>query len=75
MMPRTFGYSPERAESLSNSIDSDMALINYATRRLTQRVVGAGAITSRADDFLEGMREMVSDLHDVVDERTEGDRS
>lgn len=71
-MPRTiFGYSLARSEQIKDSLETDMALIVYGTRRLIQRVPDTGAIPARADSFLEEMRELADDLLDVVDQRTE----
>jgi hypothetical protein len=68
----TFGYSPDRAERAKVQLDRDLQQVEYyLTNRIGRTIPQAGAITSRLDEALDDVREVVGDLCDLIDERTE----
>ena len=68
----TFGYDPDRAERAKVQLDRDLEQVEYLlTSRIGRTVPQAGAITSRLDDAKAIVSEVVDDLRDLIDERTE----
>jgi hypothetical protein len=68
-----FGYSPTRATQIKDGLDVNMAKIEDRAGRIRFAVPDAGSITGRVDNLLEELREVVHDLQDLVDRRTDGD--
>jgi hypothetical protein len=66
-----FGYSEKSAEAWKNRIDRDLESVEFYLDRISKAVPEIGAITTRLDEAKEIAQGVVSDLHDVIDERTE----
>lgn len=66
-----FGYTPERAGQVKDRLDSTLIKAEHHVRRMYEVVPGVGAVTSKGDDALDLLREMVGEIHALVDERTD----
>lgn len=66
-----FGYSEERAEQIKDRLDCDLKALEFRLDRIRSTVPQAGATVARLDEAREIARQVVSDLHDVIRERTE----
>lgn len=66
-----FGYSPEGAEKVRTRLDRNLSLIEFHLDRIRTAVPHAGAAVARLDEIQDTAREVVSDLHEVIGERTE----
>lgn len=66
-----FGYSEERAEQIKDRLDRDLKALEFRLDQIRSTVPQAGATVARLDEAREIAREVVSDLHDVIRERTE----
>jgi hypothetical protein len=68
----TFGsYSPERAERIKDRLDSELGKIEARVQYLKQVVPDTAAACTRLDGLVEDAREIVEDLHLIVDRRTD----
>jgi hypothetical protein len=68
-----FGYSPDSAEKAKTQLDRELAQVEFHLGRIAAAVPQAGAITSKLGIAEDEVREVVSDLHDVITERTDGE--
>lgn len=66
-----FGYSPQTAENVKDRLDADLGKVESRVRYLSSIVPKTGAITTKGETALEELRQMVSELQAVVDERTD----
>jgi flagellin-like hook-associated protein FlgL len=64
-------YTPDSADKAKTALDRDLKSVEHFLGRIGAAVPQAGATTSRLEDAAEFAREVVSDLHDVIDGRTE----
>lgn len=64
-------YSPESGEHAKNVLDLFLTSIESRARRIKETVPFAGPQADRVDAAIEEIRGAVSELHGVVDERTD----
>lgn len=70
MIPGTF--SPQRAEELENKLERNLSLARDRVRFLAGIVPGAPAsLTEKAEGLVGELEELVADLREAVDERTD----
>jgi hypothetical protein len=66
-----FGYTPDRAEATKDQLDMDLCGIENRVRHIVGVVSHHGTLTVRAEVALDEIRGVVSDLQDLVDQRTD----
>jgi hypothetical protein len=66
-----FGYSDQRAEQVKDQLDRELKGVEYRLDRIRSTVPQAGATVARLDEARDIARDVVSDLHDVISDRTE----
>lgn len=66
-----FGYTPQRAEEAKDTLDLRLGQAENRIRWIAGVVPGAGEKTAALDDALELIRGVVSDLQQLVDDRTD----
>jgi hypothetical protein len=66
-----FGYSDQRAEQVKDQLDHELKAVEHHLGRIAAAVPQAGATTARLRDAGETVQSVVSDLHDVITDRTE----
>jgi hypothetical protein len=64
-------YTSDSADKAKTALDRELAQVEYHLGRIGAAVPQAGATTSRLEDAAEFARDVVADLHDVIDGRTE----
>lgn len=67
----SFAYDEPRAAAKHDALDRTLGQIENRVNRLKEIVPGAGAIPTRLDAPLGEIRDVATDLHGLVDERTE----
>jgi hypothetical protein len=66
-----FGYSEADADKLHVRLDRDLKSLEHYADRIAHAVPQAGATTAPLEQIKDTAREVVADLNDVVDGRTE----
>jgi hypothetical protein len=70
-----FGYSEKQGEAKKTRLDRDLKALEFYLDRISSAVPGAGGITSSLDAVKVVCREVVEDLQDEVERRTEATAS
>lgn len=71
-MPQ-FGYSPERSDVIKNRLDHAMQAIEGNAQTLKYAVSAVPTPAARVDELVGELREVVSTLQEIVDQRTDGE--
>lgn len=68
----SFGaYTTKTADAAKDHLDHHLKLVEHHLDQVSKAVPQAGATTSRLDEVKEIARDVVGDLHDVIDGRTD----
>jgi hypothetical protein len=66
-----FGYTTSTSDAAKDHLDHHLKLVEHHLEQISKTVPQAGATVSRLDEAKEIARDVVGELHDEIDRRTE----